>query len=151
MRNFLSDLSAGNFDCDSPLTSWVVFLSMRIKEIKSRNRRDFHATFVCEHCGAEKDLAGYDDERFHQNVIPKMECESCGKSARDLHSRYAEVFSNPSSLMLDKVLRAYRHADNRDAEGDTILSFIEVAISLGCTRAEANRLYEQWMNYENSN
>lgn len=56
---------------------------MRIKDIKNRNRRDFTAVYECEHCGHTKESHGYDDEHFHQNVVPKMECESCGKTAVD--------------------------------------------------------------------
>jgi protein-arginine kinase activator protein McsA len=54
---------------------------MRIKEITSQTRRDFWAVYVCEHCGREEKSYGYDDEHFHQNVIPKMACKSCGKVA----------------------------------------------------------------------
>jgi len=59
---------------------------MRIKEIISQTRRDFRATYVCEHCGHEKlNGHGYDDANFHQNVIPKMKCERCGKIAPETY------------------------------------------------------------------
>ena len=54
---------------------------MKIKEIKSQSRRDFTAIYVCEHCGNENEGSGYDDNYFHQNVIPDMECTKCGKKA----------------------------------------------------------------------
>jgi ribosomal protein L37AE/L43A len=54
---------------------------MRIKTIKSQNRRDFYAIYVCEHCGHEKTGSGYDDAYFHNEVIPSMTCEKCGKTA----------------------------------------------------------------------
>jgi len=54
---------------------------MRIINIKSQNRRDFHATYECEHCGHIEDGSGYDDANFHRNVIPKMKCKRCGKIA----------------------------------------------------------------------
>jgi len=55
---------------------------MKIKKITSQHRRDFTATMECEHCGHEQKLkTGYDDSNYHQNVIPKMKCEKCGKSA----------------------------------------------------------------------
>lgn len=55
---------------------------MKIKQILSRNRRDFTATLTCEHCGAEELLLhGYDDANFHENVIPAMTCGKCDKSA----------------------------------------------------------------------
>ena len=56
---------------------------IKIKTIKSQHRRDFHAIYVCEHCGHEKESYGYDDSHFHDNVIPAMKCESCGKTAAD--------------------------------------------------------------------
>ena len=58
---------------------------MKIKEIKSQSRRDFTAIYECEHCGVEKQGSGYDDSHFHNNVIPKMTCGSCGKSAPENH------------------------------------------------------------------
>ena len=56
---------------------------MKIKVIMSQSRRDFQAVYVCEHCGHEKEGYGYDDCYFHHKVIPKMKCESCGKTAGD--------------------------------------------------------------------
>jgi len=54
---------------------------MKIQEILSQNRRDFQAIFVCEHCGETLRRGGYDDDNFHQNVIPKMPCPECGKTS----------------------------------------------------------------------
>lgn len=55
---------------------------MKIKEIKSQNRRDFVADLECEHCGhVEKDVNGYDDDNFHRNVIPDIACTMCLKKA----------------------------------------------------------------------
>lgn len=54
---------------------------MKIKKITSRNRRDFHAVYVCEHCGFEREGYGYDDWNFHNKVIPDMVCPKCGKKA----------------------------------------------------------------------
>ena len=57
---------------------------MEIKQITSQHRRDFWATMECEHCGnEEKNVSGYDDANFHQNVIPNMKCKKCGKKAGD--------------------------------------------------------------------
>ena len=68
---------------------------MRIKQINSQHRRDFWADYECEHCGyIEKDKNGYDDTNFHQNVIPKMKCPQCGKTAsenyRPLTTKYPD-------------------------------------------------------------
>jgi len=57
---------------------------MKIKEITSRSRRDFSATYICEKCGHEQKGGGYDDRNFHDNVIPKMKCLNCGKTREDL-------------------------------------------------------------------
>ncbi len=67
---------------------------MKIKKILSQTRRDFQAVFECEHCGFEHEQGGYDDANFHGNIIPDMECPSCGEKApseyRPLSTRYAE-------------------------------------------------------------
>ena len=58
---------------------------MKIKNITSQNRRDFWAIYECEGCGYETvEKSGYDDRNFHDNVIPNMVCEHCGKSRNDL-------------------------------------------------------------------
>jgi ribosomal protein L37AE/L43A len=54
---------------------------MKIKTIESQHRRDFTAIYECDHCGHTKRGSGYDDTHFHQNVIPAMVCEKCGKTA----------------------------------------------------------------------
>jgi transcription elongation factor Elf1 len=55
---------------------------MKIKQITKQNRRDFEAIYICEHCNNEEKIGeGYDDAFFHKNIIPKMECKKCGKSA----------------------------------------------------------------------
>jgi len=54
---------------------------MKIKRIKSQNRRDFTAIYVCEHCGYEHESYGYDDVNFHTNIIPNMKCKKCEKVA----------------------------------------------------------------------
>ena len=53
---------------------------MKIQEITSQNRRDFHAIYECEFCGKTYEGSGYDDSYFHQQVIPEKKCKSCGKS-----------------------------------------------------------------------
>lgn len=57
---------------------------MKIKKIISQYRRDFYADMECEHCGhIIKGVSCYDDDYFHQAVIPKMECPKCGKKASE--------------------------------------------------------------------
>jgi Zn ribbon nucleic-acid-binding protein len=69
---------------------------MKIKTITSQSRRDFHAIYICEHCNNEDKGNGYDDDNFHNNVIPKMKCKKCGKSSpenyRALSTKYPEGF-----------------------------------------------------------
>ena len=67
---------------------------MKIKKFIYQNRRDFKAIFECEYCGYEEEKWGYDDANFHSNVIPKMECKNCGKTASEdyipLATKYPE-------------------------------------------------------------
>ena len=69
---------------------------MRIKEITHQHRRDFRAIYECEHCGHTENGDGYDDANFHQNVIPQIECNKCGKTSdenyRPLQTKYPEGF-----------------------------------------------------------
>jgi hypothetical protein len=54
---------------------------MKIKKITQQYRRDFSADMLCEFCDNETKLTtGYDDDNYHQNVIPNMECRKCGRS-----------------------------------------------------------------------
>jgi Zn ribbon nucleic-acid-binding protein len=67
---------------------------MKIKTITSQSRRDFTAILECEHCAHEQKLPnGYDDDYFHREVIPRIECGECGKTApenyRPLATRHA--------------------------------------------------------------
>jgi len=54
---------------------------MKIKKIISQHRRDFTAIYECEHCGFTEERYGYDDDNFHQNVIPNLACGNCGKKS----------------------------------------------------------------------
>ena len=73
---------------------------MKIEKITRQHRRDFRADFVCEGCGAvEKNVRGYDDRNFHDNVIPTFRCNECGESSeslgvdyRPLTTKYPEGF-----------------------------------------------------------
>ena len=68
---------------------------MHIETILTQNRRDFTATFRCEHCTEAVEKRGYDDDHFHRNVVPNMPCPSCGLTAdsdtfRPLGTKYPE-------------------------------------------------------------
>ena len=72
---------------------------MKIKEITSQSRRDFHAIYECEGCGHTSEGCGYDDAFFHNEVIPSMRCNKCrktsaecGKEYRPLTTKYPEGF-----------------------------------------------------------
>lgn len=54
---------------------------MKIKNIMGQHRRDFTAIYICEHCNHEEGGTGYDDNYFHESVIPKMKCRNCGKTS----------------------------------------------------------------------
>lgn len=62
---------------------------MKIKRIISQYRRDFRADYECESCGhIEHNGDGYDDANFHENVIPGMKCQKCGKTSADAKEEY---------------------------------------------------------------
>lgn len=52
--------------------------------------------YRCEHCEAEREGYGYDDDNFHVNVVPKMKCAVCGKTAGDnyraLKTKYPDSY-----------------------------------------------------------
>ena len=58
---------------------------MKIIQITNQHRRDFSAIYECEGCGNKESLGGgYDDRFYHDNVIPSIKCDSCGKSRKDI-------------------------------------------------------------------
>ncbi len=67
---------------------------MKILEIISQHRRDFVAIYQCEHCDATERSTGYDDTHFHQNVIPDMECKTCGKTAPETYRPLAPKYND---------------------------------------------------------
>lgn len=71
---------------------------MKIKTITDQMRRDFWAIYECEHCGATDKGTGYDDANFHQNVIPKMKCKTCGKTADDSYRPLATKY--PADMLV---------------------------------------------------
>jgi len=67
---------------------------MKINRIISQSRRDFSAEYICEHCGNKIIGIGYDDNYFHESVIPALQCQNCGETAdesyRALTTKYPE-------------------------------------------------------------
>lgn len=56
-------------------------LKMRIKEITDQYGRDLYGKLECEHCGTvEKLTGGYDDDYWHNHVLPARHCGKCGKN-----------------------------------------------------------------------
>lgn len=50
-------------------------------QITSRIGNDYRATFECEHCQrVVENVACYNDYFFHEQVIPNMYCQGCGKN-----------------------------------------------------------------------
>ena len=55
---------------------------MVLLRINTCQNFDFWEDSRCEHCGKEFfDKRGYNDTNYHQNVIPKLPCPSCGKNS----------------------------------------------------------------------
>jgi len=67
---------------------------MKIKTIKTQNRRDFMAIYECEHCGYLTEQRGYDDTYFHTEVVPAMKCPTCGKTAPDTYRPLATKYAD---------------------------------------------------------
>jgi hypothetical protein len=60
------------------------------------SRRDFSYDCKCEHCGAvRKDLSGYDDNNYYENVIPNIKCNECNESTNSKKSEQT-VLKNKS-------------------------------------------------------
>ena len=56
---------------------------MRLIEILNQSRRDFKGKYKCEFCSnidIDKSMSSYDDDYYHQEVIPNQKCTKCKKS-----------------------------------------------------------------------
>lgn len=53
---------------------------MKLKQITHQHRRDFYGIYECEFCHTEREVSGYDDRNFHDNVVPDIKCKKCNKS-----------------------------------------------------------------------
>ena len=47
----------------------------------TNQRNNFTAIYRCEHCGYKVPAWGYNDDYFHNTVVPNVHCESCGKKS----------------------------------------------------------------------
>lgn len=66
---------------------------MKLIEILSQHRRDFQGKYKCEFCGhieIDKGMDSYDDNYYHQNVIPNMKCDKCKKSTKSEKGEVAQ-------------------------------------------------------------
>ncbi len=58
---------------------------MKLHVITWQHRSDFEAILHCEHCGEFQSMGyGYDDDRFHEKVIPTIKCVACGKRSNEI-------------------------------------------------------------------
>lgn len=58
---------------------------MILAEKLAQSRNDFNAILECEHCGATQYMDyGYDDHRFHTQVIPAIKCLKCNKRGNEV-------------------------------------------------------------------
>lgn len=58
---------------------------MKLIEKLNQFRRDFDGVFTCQGCGNSEQVDGcYDDDYYHNNVIPDMKCSKCGESTKSL-------------------------------------------------------------------
>lgn len=66
---------------------------MKIKTVTYMHRNDFKAIYECEHCQNEYEAWGYNDSNFHENVIPNVHCDECGKKSNgELHKVGERVY-----------------------------------------------------------
>tara|TARA_B110000285_G_scaffold108418_1_gene123088 strand:+ start:321 stop:509 length:189 start_codon:yes stop_codon:yes gene_type:complete len=54
---------------------------MKIKDIKRKHDKDFKAVYECETCGATEVGYGYDEAAYYTDILPNLECLSCGEVA----------------------------------------------------------------------
>ncbi len=57
---------------------------MKLIEITSEHRNDFHGILECEFCQKTQTVKnGYHDSNYHQRVIPRIQCLACGKRTKE--------------------------------------------------------------------
>ena len=84
------DAAGGIYTLSPTCTAPVIEIqeaSVFIKEITNQIRNDLYGVLECEGCHAtEKLVGGYDDDNWHDNVLPNRKCKACGKSAREIEA-----------------------------------------------------------------
>ena len=74
---------------------------MKIVAILSQNRRDFTAMYKCQFCDYREEDTGYDDDYFHNSVVPDMKCVECGKSTNSEGGEHVRIVPKyPENLLL---------------------------------------------------
>ena len=80
---------------------------MKILGVTWKHRFDFDALAECEFCGNEQILKnGYDDSRFHNQVVPAIKCIKCDKRTND---EVPEGISDPGYQGAVKALNESSH------------------------------------------
>lgn len=77
---------------------------MKLIKVLSQSRRDFKGRYQCEFCNhieTDKGMDSYDDDYYHQNVIPNTKCKKCNKSTLSEKGTVAEYKTKyPANLVV---------------------------------------------------
>lgn len=55
---------------------------MILKRVTKWFHNDFFGEFECEHCKSTSAGRGYNDQTYHERVLPFCECPSCGLQSK---------------------------------------------------------------------
>lgn len=81
---------------------------MKIFKINSQSTTAFLADLICEYCGNVKiNVLGYDDDFFHEKIMPIMKCEKCGSKTRNKGKqlKFAREYRGYTQTELCKCIR----------------------------------------------
>ena len=67
---------------------------MRINKILDRTRRDIYCLYECEHCGYTEKGSGYDDDNYHNNVVPKLKCKDCLRNSEGIGPKFTPKYGD---------------------------------------------------------
>lgn len=74
---------------------------MFIRKYKTQHRRDFTALLECEGCKHQENLeTGYDDEYYHNEILPNRKCPNCGETTNTLDNGIRTRPKNDDSVQL---------------------------------------------------